>query len=362
MSLKILLLSSICAVTFIPVAAPASENIRVAIADNQKTVIVKSAAGLVMDSDSAGRIRKKMVFGANHSGNGPVRVRSIDQFVVVNGRSYRGWIELRKKKNGLLLVINDLDIEDYLMGVIAEEVPRDWEFEAQKAQAVASRSYALYQKRRAGRKPYHILATVNGQVYAGRRGERDIAVRAVRETEGVVLVYNGEVISAFYHSSCGGHTEDASELWNIDAPYLKGVDCDCQEISKYGQWERRVSLSRLAAVLGRKGFRLGKISSVNIKTITRAGRVKDVVVRHAGGLLTIPAETLRAALGNSFVPSVFFELSVTGNEMVISGRGRGHGVGLCQWGAQNMALKGYDFKAILKHYYPGTRLMRMDDR
>jgi stage II sporulation protein D len=347
---------------FLPLAAFASENIRVAVADNQRTVTLKSPRGLVVEgAPSGGHGEKKMVFGSASVGTRAVRIRSVGEITQVNGSSYRGWVELRKKKNGLLLVINELDIEEYLLGVIAAEVPHDWEFEVLKAQAVASRSYALYQKRTSGKRPYHILATVDGQVYSGRNGERENSVRAVRETKGIVVVYGGEVIPAFYHASCGGHTENASELWGIDAPYLKGVDCECQEISRYGLWEKRISATKLATLLGRQGYRLNGITGIEMDSITPAGRVRQVTIRHAGGTAFIPAETLRAAVGYSFLPSVFFEPALEGNEVVFSGRGLGHGVGLCQWGAKEIARHGFDFKSILSHYYPGTTLKKIEE-
>ena len=362
MSIKIFLLPAIL-IVFSSHAFPvyASENIRVAVLDNQKSITVQSESGLVLEGMRPGRREKTMIFSASNGGTRPARVRSEGEFTRLNGADYRGWIEIRRKKNGLFLVVNDLDMEDYLRGVVAEEIPYDWEFDALKAQAVASRTYALYRKKNSGKRPYHILATVKGQVYSGRRGERASAVRAVRETEGLVLAYGGEVVQAFYHSSCGGHTEDAFETWGIDAPYLKGVDCGCQEISKYGVWEKRFTLKSIALSLGKLGYRLKDISGLDIGSITAAGRVREIALKHAGGTTNLPAETLRQALGYSQVPSVFFEPMASGAEVVFSGRGLGHGVGLCQWGAKEMAQKGFDFKAILGRYYPGTAIVHLDD-
>ena len=167
--------------------AAAAENIRVLISNNQRTVTLKALAGLVVKGSPSGLGEKKMIIGSSSIGTRPVRIRSAGEFIEMNGRCYRGCIELRKKKNGLLLVINDLDIEDYLRGVIAAEIPFDWEFEALKAQAVASRTYALYQKKMAGKRAYHILATVDGQVYSGKSGEGGRAVQAVRETGGSII-------------------------------------------------------------------------------------------------------------------------------------------------------------------------------
>jgi len=180
--MKSKLLLFIAVVVFIPLSVVGSENIRVVIADNQKTVTLISLSGLAIKGVLSGGHETKRTYSAASLSGRSVRIRSMGDFIDVNGKSYRGWVELRRKKNGRLLVINELDIEDYLKGVIAAEVPNDWEFEALKAQAVASRTYVIYQKREAGNRSYHILATVNSQVYAGKHGERTNALRADRKS------------------------------------------------------------------------------------------------------------------------------------------------------------------------------------
>ena len=353
-----------CFLAVAGIALPCSgaESIRVAIADNQRSVMLQAAAGLRIEGSPGHHLEKMATYRAAGIGRQPVRVSSPGGQVKVNGKAYRGTIELRKKGNGTLLVINDLDLESYLLGVVAAEVPSDWEMEALKAQAVASRTYALYQKQNAGRRHYHILATVDSQMYLGKRGERQRAAQAVADTRGMIVTYRGEVIPAFYHSSCGGHTEDALELWGIDEPYLKGVDCDCQNISKYGSWEKRVTMDGMILALRREGYRLGRIGSVEMGEVTPAGRVKNVIFRHSGKATSVPAETVRAALGYSSIPSIFFEPELIDQEIVFSGRGLGHGIGLCQWGAKEMAQNGADYQEILLHYYPGTSIGRMHGR
>jgi stage II sporulation protein D len=339
-------------------SASGGENIRVAIADNLKSVTIKSSAGLTMEGPAAARRERKIIFTSATIGNSPVRITTPGEFLQVNGKSYRGSLEIRKKPNGLLLIINQLDIEDYLKGVVASEIPHDWEREVLNAQAVASRTYALYRKRTAGSRPYDIASNVDSQVYEGKSGERDAAIRAVRETEGIVITYEGEIIPAFYHSSCGGRTESAFELWNLDVPYLQGVDCGCQAISRYGVWEKRFPARQIESALGRRGYSLKGVHSASIDGVTAAGRVKRVALGHSKGALLIPAEKFRAALGYSLIPSVFFEIDMTGSDIVISGRGMGHGVGLCQWGAKEMAQRGQDYASILRYYYPGTSLVK----
>jgi len=358
MRVKILLF--LLCLYYLPAFAFASENIRVVLEGNRKSVVIKSSSGFIAEGSSIDPDQRKLSFKASSAVSRPVRFRSSSGFIQVNGRSYRGWVEIRKKRNGMLMVINDLDIEDYLRGVLASEIPPGWKYEALKAQAVAARTYALYQKKTAGRRPYDIVATVNSQVYAGSEAERPREARAVEDTKGLVIVYRGEIIPAFFHSSCGGQTENAATLWGIDAPYLKGVDCECQQISQYGLWEKRISTTQIIKALRKQGFAINDILGMSIRGITPAGRVKEVAIRSSRGEFLIPAESLRAAIGNTLVPSVFFELELDGNEAVFSGRGSGHGVGLCQWGAEEMAERGYDFKAILSHYYPGTNIIQLN--
>ena len=352
--------SAICITLCVVVSAGYShaESIRVAIADNQRSVVLGSPAGLRTTGAPGNRSGQSATYRAADMGRTPVRMSSPGGFINVNGKAYRGTIEIRKKGNGRLLVINDLDLEAYLLGVVAAEIPSDWESEALKAQAVASRTYALYQKQNAGRRSYHILATVDSQMYLGKRGERRRATEAVEETAGLVITYRGEVIPAFYHSSCGGHTENALELWGIDEPFLKGVDCDCQNISKYGIWEKRFTTAGVMAALRREGFRLADIGGVEMGAVTPAGRVKNVIFHNSGTTTSVPAETIRAALGYSNIPSIFFEPELIDQEVVFSGRGLGHGIGLCQWGAKEMARNGADYRAIISHYYPGTAVVR----
>ena len=343
-------------------AAPtraAGEDIRVLIADNRQMVTIEASRGFTGDAAGTGSPARRVIRAASVPRGRVSRFVSRTGVLRVNGRSYRGTVELRRKAGGKLMVVNDLDIEDYLKGVIPAEIPFDWEEEALKAQAVASRSYALYQKRKAGNRPYHVLATVDSQMYLGKSAERGPSSRAVESTRGLVVTYAGEIIPAFYHASCGGHTEDAAALWGLDEPYLKGVDCDCQEISRYGLWERRFRLPVVEAALRRHGYRISGITGVEIGAMTAAGRVKNVVFLHAGGRTSVPSEALRAALGYSRIPSIFFEPELAGGELVFSGRGLGHGVGLCQWGAKTLARRGFDFRAILEYYYPGTTVAHL---
>lgn len=344
------ILASLILAFFFPLPA-AAETVRVLVMDGAKSATFRSAEG--MEVDGVGK-RAVLTVKAGERRKGSLRIRPRGARIQLNNTSYRGMLEVREKSSGGLQVINELGLEEYLKGVVAAEIPHDWHAEALKAQAVASRTYALYQKRQSSGRPYHLAATVDSQVYLGIRGERPSAVKAVNATAGEVLRYRGQLIAAYYHSSCGGHTEDGRELWGIDAPYLCGVDCDCQRISKYGVWEKRFSREALLRSVRREGYEMADVQAVSAGEITPAGRVKRMLFRSDRGTISVPSEVLRAALGYGNVPSTFFEPEFLDGELVLSGRGLGHGVGLCQWGAQEQALRGRDYRAILRYYYPGA--------
>ncbi|MFA5073495.1 MAG: SpoIID/LytB domain-containing protein [Nitrospirota bacterium] len=338
----------------------ASENIRVLLSDRQTTVTLSSPSGLLIAGNASGRQGKKITIHSRSIGTSPMRISAGSGFIQVNKKQYRGWIELQKTKTGRLRIINDLNIEEYLKGVIASEIPHTWDPEALKAQAVASRTYALYQKRMAGTRPYHVLATVKNQVYNGILSERPNAITAVNDTRGLFLVYQGDVIPAFYHASCGGHTENAAELWNMDEPYLQGVSCGCQNISPLGVWKKTLKLSTVKNALKQKGYGVHAMEGMTINSRTNAGRARTIALDVVDTTVHVSGAVLRTALGNTVIPSVFFDLELAENEAVFRGRGSGHGVGLCQWGAQEMASRGHNYFVILSHYYPGTNLARME--
>ena len=339
----------------------AGDNIRVLLDGKANSVTVESPGGLQADSAGGSGRRRWIIRSATLPKSGRLRIEPKSGILRVNGRKYRGAIEVRRRSGGRLMVINDLDVEDYLRGVVPAEIPPDWEDEVLKAQAVASRTYALYQRQETARRPYAVLATVDSQMYLGMSAERESSTKAVNATAGLIVVSGGRPIPAFYHSSCGGHTENAALLWGLDETYLRGVDCDCQEISRYGLWEKRIGRSAVSVALRRCGFRLSGIKDVRLGEVTPSGHVRTIVFSDKSGPISVPAETLRMALGYSRIPSTFFEPELWGEDIVFSGRGMGHGVGLCQWGARTLARKGFDFRRILAYYYPGTSIARAID-
>ena len=274
--------------------------------------------------------------------------------LLVNGTHYPGDIEIWKGASGLFL-INELPLEEYIKNVVSAEVGADWDMEALKAQAVISRTYAMFQKLQNSNPNYDITSSVLHQVYKGANENARITY-AVMNTEGEVLTYNGRPIEAFYHSTSGDMTEAAEEVFGKSYPYLKSVVGSC-ETSPYWIWERRIPVEEIEKVLNVSGIR-----DVRISSYTSTRRVKTVDVLHGGGTVTVKATDLRKMLGWNRLPSTNFSLSRDAGTFVFDGKGYGHGVGLCQWSSLEMARSGMNYRDILSYFYPGTVIQTYENR
>ena len=269
-----------------------------------------------------------------------------------------GLVHVVRKGKGFL-VINQVDLEEYVKGVVPGEVNTAWHPEMLKAQAVAARTYALYQQMLSATRDYDVVATVQDQVYKGKNGIDTAVLRAVDETRGLVLTYQNAPIYAAFSSTAAGLTEDAVNVWSKEYPYLKGVECPFDLESPYYQWKVSFRLDKLEQSLRQQGFAVGTITSMEPLAFSRGGRVAKLRVVHSDGELILRGEDLRKAVGYSIVPSTQFTIESVGQEVVLSGYGAGHAVGMCQWGAKELAELGYSFSTILSYYYPGTDLQDM---
>jgi stage II sporulation protein D len=254
--------------------------------------------------------------------------------------------------------IQTLDLESYLCGVVPLEAAPSWPAAALEAQAIVARTYALAKRDPA--RPYDLQATDADQRYGGPSAEHPASTAAVQATRGQTLGYFGGPVSIFYSACCGGHTADAVELWgHADLPYLRGVsDPYCSACPDY-RWQHALPLDRVRAALAER------LPGVPVTAIVSdpddSGRPRSVVFRSdTAASATFTVAELRSRFGTSVVLSLWLQrltFDVTtqaGASVVIEGSGRGHGVGLCQWGARGMALAGADAPTILAHYFPGT--------
>ncbi|MDH4250970.1 MAG: SpoIID/LytB domain-containing protein, partial [Nitrospira sp.] len=201
------------------------------------------------------------------------------------GLQISGVIQLVRRGKGLLLV-NHVDLEEYVKGVVPAEVNSAWHPEMLKVQAVAARTYALYQHMLSATRDYDVVASTQDQVYRGRHGIDERVIQAVESTRGLVVAYQGAPIYAAFSSTAAGITEDAMNVWSKDLPYLKGVECPFDLESPFYQWKASVKLDTLEKNLRQRGFAVGTISAITPLAYSRAGRVATIRIVHSSGELT----------------------------------------------------------------------------
>ncbi len=255
-------------------------------------------------------------------------------------------------------------LDQYLYGVMGAEVPVSWPIQSLKAQAVASRTYFLFKKLQRLEQHYDVRSDIMDQVFK-MDGERHKSIlRAVQETKGQVLLAKEDqtIFPAYFHADCGGNTSAEGAVWRRPASLNQSVtDPYCKTASK-NNWSYLIDKERLMALL-QKAFFLPQ--GIQLKSILprvqKASRAHIVDFLFSQDILKrISANDLRGLLGFGKLRSTHFEVTDSGNEVVFTGRGFGHGVGMCQWGAQRWARKGKDYRSILKHYYPKAELQKVD--
>lgn len=279
--------------------------------------------------------------------------------IIINGCIFRGDIQLIKN-NMKLSVVNYIDLEDYVKGISVRETSHYWPIDSLKAEVIAFRTFALYKMQENKQKDFDLTSDVYSQVYGGRTSERYRINKAVDETRGMVLTYQGKIFPAFYHATCGGHTEDASLFWNINIPPLKGVSCNfCQE-SPHFKWHKVLSRKEIRDALLKSGLTIEDIKDILILGRDKSGRITDLKIVTDKKEIKISAKDLRNILGPNIIKSTNFQVEVIEDDVVFEGFGWGHGVGLCQWGAYFMAKQGYTYEQILEYYYPGCEISLVD--
>jgi len=284
-----------------------------------------------------------------------VLIKTSDPFaIIIDGRKFRGDIQLINKDNRVLLVVNNIELEDYIKGILYHEASHYWPPEALKAQAIACRTYALYQMQENSHRDWDVTSDIYSQVYGGKTSERYRTNKAVDETKGLVLSYQDKIFPAYFHATCGGYTEDASMLWNNNIPPLKGVACGFCKESPHFNWHSVLSLKEIEDSLAKSDYKIKGIETIEVISRDRSGRIINLLVRTKNRNMEIPAKDFRILVGANVIRSTNFNISVVGQDAVFVGAGWGHGVGLCQWGAYFLAKEGKNHEEILKYYYPGS--------
>lgn len=278
--------------------------------------------------------------------------------IVFNGKQYRGAIRVTTK-NGKLIVTNILPLETYLVGMLASEMSPSWEPEVLKAQAVAARSYSLYMMAHPKDGLYDLESGIQDQVYGGVSAEDPRVTEAIRATTGHYLSFRNEPIKAFFHSRCGGMTETAQTVWQLPSK-AHGTRVTCPYCRKRRfSWSASVELPEFFRLIG-VNWNAGSPFHL-LPDVSPSGRVHRLRVMTTSALKTLTSDELRQKLGYTRLKSAFFDWSVGTDSIHFSGKGAGHGVGMCQWGARGLAQFGKKFTQILGHFYPDALLTKVSE-
>lgn len=344
--------------------------------------------------------------GEEKETSNPVRLVASSGFVTINGKPYRSIAEVGFNSSGTLAGINELSIEHYLYGVVPRELPPVpyGEVEAQKAQAIAARTYALSNMGKRSADGYDLLPTTSDQVYGGFSVEHPVSNEAVDGTRGIVATYEGKLITAVFHSTSGGFTANNEDVWNSEAtPYLrakhvaqKGNDLkyvpaldiykkngsgeSLREVktgdfeanwSRYYRWHFEWTAEEMSEIVsGYFKTEVGQVLEVNVTERSSSGRAAVIEFVTENGTFYEYKDRIRWALQYinangtpAVLLSTLFIIEPVKDEETdetigykVNGGGWGHGVGMSQVGAVGMAEKGYTYDVILKHFYTGIDL------
>jgi stage II sporulation protein D len=344
----------------------AADTIRVAIAENARSAELRGLNIEVSDLGCAcarGTWRTDSIRAVPHGQSVEVNGRSATAFrltsdapIRMNGREYPATLEIVRYGDGLAIV-NELRLDDYVVGVLRAETSERWPVETLRAQAIVARTYAAFLRASSGARPYHVVATTTNQVYAGHVPASSPIWDAVRDTSGQVLLWDGELFPAFYHSASGGYTEDPRMVFAArNMPALRAIRDEFSGAAPHFYWTLDLKLADLSDILRRRGYDVGAVTAIEVTARTPSLRVATLVVHGTRGTVPLRGNDFRRMVGYETVKSTLFAIAIDGPVARFSGRGYGHGVGMSQWGAKGMAEQGYSAEQILEYYYPGATL------
>ena len=276
----------------------------------------------------------------------------------INDLPYRGKAEIIARSPGSLMIVNTLGLEEYLLGVVPKETFPSWPKAALRTQAVAARSFAIYHYHHNSKKDYDVIAPAH-QLYGGMKAETPRTTKAIFDTEGQYLAYDGVPLCTFFYTCCGGKTEEAANIFPDVSSYPHAVHLDYCRGTKHYSWTYSVALSLCAEKLKRDGKPLnGPITKVAVIKRFSSGRVALIRFYSSTGHADCTGEECRRILGYNNLKSTLLKIRIRSGRLQFTGRGWGHGVGMCQWGSKGMADKGFSYEEILAQYYPGAVLKK----
>jgi len=356
-----------------------SVNDEILISD-EKQLLAKIASGNKLKFSNDSRKLTLTIGDTDFTGNKFfISVSDEIEIIKIDGKKYRGKI-IVSNTDSEIKVVNQLGLEEYVKGVMTKEMPVGKGIEnynALKCFSICIRTYA-FNKIKESKDFFDIYSDTKDQVYGGVDGETEFTNSIVDETKGQLLIYENEPATIFYHSTCGGFTEDVKNVFsNNMVPYLNTVrdgDEPFCKISPRYEWTENYSestfINRLynAKLIESKEF---NISDVIIKSRFSSGRVNELEISlmdfaKSEKIILLSGNQMRSIIknadGKSILKSTLFDITMKDERIItISGKGNGHGVGLCQWGAIGQSIKGIDYRDILNHYFPGTKIKSIYD-
>lgn len=309
------------------------------------------------------RSRKLRVGPYQFQGQVRLAPRDADDYIRVDRKKYRGNLVVRPNPDATFTVIEELGIEEYLYGVLPAEMSHTWPMEALKAQAVVARTFALNNLGKFKDHGFDLSDDSRSQVYADIDNHAATSMQAVDATERQILYYKGDLLPVYFHSTCGGHTTSQGAMWGGDsAPVrpLRGVSDRWCSASPHTEWSVYIPEIDIINSLSRRRFRVAKLRSISVGRRDRAGYAQTLRLNLGGETIEIRANDFRNFIGNTDLKSTkITRIKKRRIGYQFEGRGFGHGVGLCQYGAKAMAERGKNYRQILAHYFPGADLVRI---
>ena len=318
---------------------------------------------VIFEGENLQEVSFKFYKGFIQIGKARTRLKTLEivpnnqQGLRFDANHFRGSLIVTAQKNGLNF-INKLYLEEYLWGVLPLEAYDSWPKEVLKAQAVVSRTYALYHMNRNKKRWFDVRNDDRNQHYNGKDFESENSKGGVAETKGQILTFKNQVFAAFFHAICGGHTEYAPAIWPAEQTFPQSVKCPYCRTAKKFHWRATITLKELLEKLNAAGHKIKTIQKIYIKKSKRSERISHLIFVSKKHQFVMTAEDFRTLMGSEIIRSTFFEIQVGKKYLRFAGRGWGHGVGFCQMGAYGMTKAHKSMKEILRYYYPGTRLIR----
>lgn len=371
----------------------------VVIPDKKRIQIIDNASGqimLLLSSEAKVRVM-------------PGEVQGTTGTLAYKGKKYRGSITMQSLAGSNVNLVNELPFEQYLYSVVPSEMSYSWHMEALKAQAVAARNYAMATIGKHNDYGFDLCSTVHCQAYNGYEQENDRSTEAVNATNGRILTYNGKLITTFFHSSSGGHTEDSENIWGTKTDYIRGVDDRYSLGSPHDNWTLELDRASIKEKLAKSDVDLGEIVDIRILEVSQYGRVTKLEIKGTKETRIFEREKIRTIIGSTTLKSIWYKIrtdadvyvsgslasganlgrtsgmyvvsaagkakvsspsnkitikgmngikayNVQPSSYIFDGKGFGHGLGMSQYGAKGMAEAGNNYKQILEHYYKGAKV------